>query len=110
MRIASVSRRPICAHSEPADSGRAQLWPTSLLISTLGRQIESPRLGTNAAASWAPWNETSVLSQIWRFIVAGYNKTALKIVLGSSQGTLDWLAELGARREFHLKRGSFAWR
>ena len=46
--------------------------------------------------------------QICRFIVAGYNKTAVKIVLGSSQGTLDWLAELGARWELHLKRRSFA--
>src|SRR5215510_1482492 len=54
----------------------------------------------------APWNETAVLSQIWRFIVAGYNKAAVKIVLGSSQGTLDWLAELGARGDLHLKRGS----
>jgi len=59
MRIASASRRSICAHSEPAGSGRAQRWPASLLISTLGRQIESPRHGT-------PWNETAVLSQTWR--------------------------------------------
>src|SRR5262245_5818216 len=58
----------------------------------------------------APWNETAVLSQIWRFIVAGYNKTAVKIVLGSSQGTLDWLAELGACGQLHLKRRSFAGR
>src|SRR5262245_49180504 len=56
----------------------------------------------------APWNETAVLSQIWRFIVAGYNKTAVKIVLGSSQGTLDGLSEFGARGELHLKRRSFA--
>src|SRR6516225_745511 len=48
------------------------------------------------------------LSQIWRFIVAGYNKTAVKIVLGSSQGTLDGLSEFGARGELHLKRRSFA--
>src|SRR5262245_25550700 len=56
----------------------------------------------------APWNETAVLRQIWRFIVAGYNKTAVKIALGSSQGTLDLLAELGARGDLHLKRRSFA--
>src|SRR5215831_14072655 len=57
---------------------------------------------------WAPWNEMAVLSHIWRFIVAGYDETAVKIVLGSSQGTLDWLAELGARGDLHLKRRSFA--
>src|SRR5262245_41028528 len=56
----------------------------------------------------APWNETAVLSHIWRFIIAGYNETAVKIVLGSSQGTLDWLAELGARGDLHLKGRSFA--
>src|SRR5262249_26147061 len=49
--------------------------------------------------------------QIWRVIVAGYNETAVKIVLGSSQGTLDWLAGLGARGDLHLKGRSFArWR
>ena len=113
MRIASVSRRPpfVPIHpgaDEPADSGRAQRSPASLLRSTLRRQIESPRLGTNAAARLAPWKEMAVLSHIWRFIVAGYNETAVKIVLGSSQGTLDWLAELRARGDLHLKGRSFA--
>jgi len=34
--------------------------------------------------------------------------TAVKIVLGSSQGTLVGLPEFGARGKLHLKRRSFA--
>src|SRR5262245_2138231 len=37
----------------------------SQLGSTPGRQIESPRLGTNAAAGWEPLSETAALSHVW---------------------------------------------
>src|SRR5215468_5623127 len=70
--------------------------------------ISHPYSGRMRPLRLAPWNETAVLSQIWRFIVAGYNKTAVKIVLGSSQGTLDGLSEFSPRGELHLKRRSFA--